>query len=66
MGPKWYECGHLTRQNQAGFRRGTCQALSRERSLSGLSDCVQHGILAVKQEWLEHELNRNIAGVVSL
>jgi ketosteroid isomerase-like protein len=31
-----------------------------------LSDCVQQGILAVQQEWLEHELNGNIAGVVSL
>lgn len=31
-----------------------------------MSDCEQQEILAVQQEWLEHELNGNIAGVVSL
>ena len=36
------------------------------RSLERLSDCVQQGILAVQQEWLEFELHGNITGVVSL
>lgn len=31
-----------------------------------MSDRAQQGILALQQEWLEYELNGNIAGVLSL